>query len=363
MGIRFICEACNKRLHVKSFLAGKRGVCPHCGAKVQIPGEEPAEALSGSAPSGNGFAHKEPVNGRPPASADLPVIVSQPRRGSVAAHGEPAPQVTATRSVKSVAPLLAKVSQRDDRSSKPAAKARPQPLESQPLESQPLEFQPLESPLGAEPMSSALVDDVAFPDFQPLPTVAEVAAGTPMAAHVSAPAVNQVVEPSVGPASVGPASQGPVTGASRTASVPAAPSVSPPQPPAGTASNPIDESPGSSWYVQPPSGGQYGPARGDIMRKWLDEGRVSADSLVWREGWDDWRLAGTVFPELSPTPAAAPAPAVVVPAVSPASKEQPAAATRARRRKSNGSAIAIFVGLVLVSVALLGILIFVLLRK
>ncbi len=36
MGIRFYCPS-GHRLHVKSFLAGKRGICPHCGEKVLIP--------------------------------------------------------------------------------------------------------------------------------------------------------------------------------------------------------------------------------------------------------------------------------------------------------------------------------------
>ena len=52
------------------------------------------------------------------------------------------------------------------------------------------------------------------------------------------------------------------------------------------------------WYVRPPSGGQFGPASGELMKTWLSEGRVSADSLVWREGWRDWQEAGTVFPKL-----------------------------------------------------------------
>jgi hypothetical protein len=38
------------------------------------------------------------------------------------------------------------------------------------------------------------------------------------------------------------------------------------------------------------------------MRRWLDEGRVSGDSLVWREGWDDWKMGDTVFPSLQATP-------------------------------------------------------------
>jgi hypothetical protein len=62
--------------------------------------------------------------------------------------------------------------------------------------------------------------------------------------------------------------------------------------------DPIAEAPEMIWYVRPPSGGQFGPAPGDVMRSWLAEGRVSADSLVWREGWRDWLEAGEVFPQL-----------------------------------------------------------------
>ena len=62
--------------------------------------------------------------------------------------------------------------------------------------------------------------------------------------------------------------------------------------------DPIAEAPETIWYVRPPSGGQFGPAPGDLMRTWVAEGRVSADSLVWREGWRDWQEAGGVFPRL-----------------------------------------------------------------
>ena len=39
------------------------------------------------------------------------------------------------------------------------------------------------------------------------------------------------------------------------------------------------------------------------MRGWLAEGRITADTLVWREGWRDWQPAGSVFPQLSPNAA------------------------------------------------------------
>jgi len=53
-----------------------------------------------------------------------------------------------------------------------------------------------------------------------------------------------------------------------------------------------------SWYVRPPSGGQYGPAGTEAMREWIAEDRVTGDSLVWREGWPQWVAARDVFAEL-----------------------------------------------------------------
>jgi hypothetical protein len=66
--------------------------------------------------------------------------------------------------------------------------------------------------------------------------------------------------------------------------------------------DPLSEAGEVAWYVRPTSGGQYGPATAEVMRSWLSEGRLNADSLVWREGWRDWQEASVVFPQLSPNP-------------------------------------------------------------
>ena len=46
MGIRFFCPECGHKMNVKTFLAGKRGICPKCDARVDIPLEStrPASA-------------------------------------------------------------------------------------------------------------------------------------------------------------------------------------------------------------------------------------------------------------------------------------------------------------------------------
>lgn len=96
--------------------------------------------------------------------------------------------------------------------------------------------------------------------------------------------------------------------------------------------SPIDEAPSAVWYVRPATGGQFGPASGEIMRAWISEGRVGASSLVWRAGWPEWRAASAVFPALgkllvspaaSATVQAVPQPAIptAAPVPGPASKQ------------------------------------------
>ena len=83
----------------------------------------------------------------------------------------------------------------------------------------------------------------------------------------------------------------------------------------------IREAPDAMWYVRPASGGQFGPASGEIMRSWLDDGRVGGTSLVWRAGWPEWRAAASVFPQLGAAPDAG-------------TKRRPAAATARGRRRA-----------------------------
>lgn len=130
--------------------------------------------------------------------------------------------------------------------------------------------------------------------------------------------------------------------------------------------DPIAEAPTAIWYVRPPTGGQYGPARGDIMRKWLSEGRVSSDSLVWREGWTDWQNAGKLFPALEsaggiPAAAAAPVISTTVP-LTPRSSSRTASRYEAKKQTRSSLAIAVLVGLGIVCLILVAVLAYVLIR-
>lgn len=212
MGIRFYCPDCGRRLNIKVFLAGKRGICPHCDSRVLIPLES---QLPADAPK---F--------RPTANETTPSPV--------------ATATTATASVKAANPIIQ----------------------------------------------------------QPVVTTKKVE----------------------------------------------------------TPADPIAESPDSVWYVRPSAGGQYGPARGDVMRRWLGEGRVSADSMVWREGWEDWKLAGPIFPSLEAVPTSTkpttlkPAPSFLVPEDEEQDISKPVAAPARRVAAAKKKSIAplIILGLLIV---------------
>ncbi len=60
------------------------------------------------------------------------------------------------------------------------------------------------------------------------------------------------------------------------------------------------------WYVHHPSGGEYGPASWPLLQRWISEGRVPHDALVWCDRWPDWRQAADVLQEVKDEPPDAP---------------------------------------------------------
>jgi hypothetical protein len=291
MGIKFRCPNGHK-LNVKSFLAGKRGICPHCGVKVQIPADAEREEEEGLSQGGVATSTAKAVVASASKSlaetAAFSSIVNQPAAASAA------PTTTVNPTIPTGTPVTT-----------PAGQI---PMGQVPVG---------QTPVGQIPMGHA-------PSGQ-LPTVAT-----------------------------------PVTGALPMPGGPSPYAMMPNMP-----HDPIAEAPQAVWYVRPPSGGQFGPARGDIMRKWMGEGRVSADSLVWRDGWADWKPAASVFPALGPAPGAlAAAPTMTtVPLTGGASSiatGSPAGRAVRIRKRSNGFAVTMVVVLGLIAILLLGLFIAVL---
>ncbi|MDO4575065.1 MAG: DUF4339 domain-containing protein [Planctomycetia bacterium] len=92
--------------------------------------------------------------------------------------------------------------------------------------------------------------------------------------------------------------------------MPPLPTVEPPKP---QLPDPFEGPADTVWYVRPSAGGQYGPVDREAIKVWLSEGRIVADTLVWREGWAEWKRGDETFEALAPAPAIAPPPIMAPP--------------------------------------------------
>lgn len=53
------------------------------------------------------------------------------------------------------------------------------------------------------------------------------------------------------------------------------------------------------WYLRTEEGQQFGPASQEELNGWLAEGRIDASCQVLCEGWEQWKWADEVFPDLA----------------------------------------------------------------
>ncbi len=53
------------------------------------------------------------------------------------------------------------------------------------------------------------------------------------------------------------------------------------------------------WYMQTDDGEQYGPVDREELNAWVAEGRIDGTCQLLCDGWDQWRWADEVFPDLA----------------------------------------------------------------
>lgn len=324
MGIRFYCSQCGHKLNVKAFQAGRRGLCPYCGGSIQIPTEStrPSSKESRSRPQ-NALAHDQGQGASRPAQARAqgPVVASS-GMGEAMAAGQP------------ILPLA-------------------QPPEAG--QDAPISPTPLTPPASGQPTG-------AVPAQPSAP--ANAAGETPETPADQSPAavVQPVAFPSriESPAGAYPADTALPSGVESTPAEFASPATpSQPPPMAGGVVDPLAEAPDAVWYVRPPGGGQFGPASGSVMQSWIAEGRVSPDSLVWREGWRDWQKASESFPQLGPG-GADPGFGAIAASQTPLSRAAASGYRLHTRRGPTAMNAAIITILILAVIVLLGVFIWVL---
>ncbi len=342
MGIRFRCHHCESELHVKDFQAGKRGRCPNCGGRFRVPLQDAPRSLDPQAPL-------------PQPHSDVPQLASQPT-------SQPTSQPNSAASPQShVKPRVPDASAGDsahparinsiDASTEAPAKAR-----------------------HAAHRSPAAVSSPAAPSH----TAAAQTAPSDTAAAQAAPSHAAAAQPA-SPTSLSLDTPTAATTSASSLAPPLAPPLQPAVPQA------LQLSPEATWYVRPPSGGQYGPANSTTMWQWLTENRVGRDALVWAEGWPEWLIADAAFndyfqaaPASSAAMATPPAPAAVhhaqpAAAAAPAGPNPSLAAAaqpadplladrnRAERKQKRRRNYTIMIaGLTVVMLVLIGTLIFVL---
>lgn len=57
--------------------------------------------------------------------------------------------------------------------------------------------------------------------------------------------------------------------------------------------------PATNWYITTSDGEEFGPTTYAELEEWLAEGRIDAECQLLEEGWEEWKWAPEVFPELN----------------------------------------------------------------
>ncbi len=372
MGIRFYCPNGHK-LNVKEFQAGRRGICPYCGAKIQIPlqSTRPStrEEMQAAAALGEAAMAGQGPSGVPIPNAPLAVPGGMSPVGDSVSPSSAAEGYQASPSWPAIAATATATA-----STMPAAMASPSTLSS------PAAGGYASAPMGPTGAIGGVAypggtgtDAPAYPSPTPSPAAATpspmyssptatepVATGAMPMGVAGAPAADPYAALGLNPMAGAAAPMSPVggvalpTGAVSAGMTPAATL------PASAAMDPLIEAGAAVWYVRPASGGQYGPAGPDAMRQWLAENRIAGDSLVWREGWRDWKTAAEVFPQLNPAAQINPFSALGVETGRGASG---AGAKTVLPRRSNSTLQLVLVIVLAIAVIVLGIVFYVVLTN
>ena len=242
MGIRFTCVNGHK-LNVKSYLAGRQGLCPYCGVSVDIPLQSTRES------SRRHRTHTEGTVPTPPEPEQFTQIshISQGPSSSstIPSDSHIASPYGTPNGTTSTGETVAEESTGAAQENMGTAGAQGA-LESQESQGIPAANPATELPTSASPTSDSSVI-WGSSDFSA--GKLEITGRKP-----SAQALEQ-------------------------------------------ANAVLTERPASVWYLHQ-GDAQRGPYLMDSVQEFLQSGQIGADALLWREDWPDWREVQEVFPAL-----------------------------------------------------------------
>ncbi len=61
---------------------------------------------------------------------------------------------------------------------------------------------------------------------------------------------------------------------------------------------PLTRATDASWYMRTPDDQLYGPVQRDELDRWVGEGRVDAECQILCDGWEQWKWASDIYPQL-----------------------------------------------------------------
>ena len=111
------------------------------------------------------------------------------------------------------------------------------------------------------------------------------------------------------------------------------------------------------WYYAE-NNQQVGPISEQEFQSLVNSGRITAETLVWREGWADWQEAGSVFPQLQPAMSSTPE----APPVATSGSDATASYCPGPRRRRSGPNLGLLAVLAAAVLLLLIVLILILTR-
>ncbi len=359
MGIRVFCPN-GHRLHLKSFLAGKRGVCPHCQAKFDIPStSDPAAEAAARHQRGQRAAGTQGAQASPePGDVELVVVrTAAAEPPPLPQGGEPGPGVGSAVPAERTAARTRPGHRSHELSQGHAPSQRHEPQRHEPQGHEPQgrehpQARELPQPQGPRPAQTTARSQ---PDVGPAHVLPLGGAGhdsaSPAAGDASLPPHVAIGVPST--AGTPAASDSGVTVAGRAA----AQSTATPLPAnvPGPTVDPLDLDPQAVWYIHVPTVGQFGPANAAQVRDWLSEGRFGPGALMWRDGWSAWKLAGDVLPAAAFRYEAGVAGPGIVPSVS-AGEKRGARRTGTAVRRDRAAWVLVLFALIALAIALLVLL-------
>jgi DNA-directed RNA polymerase subunit RPC12/RpoP len=276
MGIRFLCEHCQKRLNVKTRQAGEYCVCPDCGNEILIPFESTIEPIRKKRKKKRTGAKKNPVE------VELSPVVGVGEAASIELEKSPL-HIAKDLVDESVTVVEASI----ELKSQPANEEASGENSELQIDDTGYKLAPVQKPMATDPDSTNEENETASKMPKEKKIDGGGSASTPTFGDKeqidSGSLVNEVFELGHEPSED---------------FADEAESFLLSKPVVKVEDDPLRSNPDLVWYLRHKRLGEKGPLKARQIEAMLESGQIREGYIVWREDWNDWLPAEEVFKEL-----------------------------------------------------------------